>query len=491
MIELSLQEKQTVAFTTEANEVLFGGAAGGGKSHLLRVLALFFAFEIPGVQIYLFRRMVDDLEKNHLYGPGGFLNLLSDFIERKKCKYNAQKKTFFFENKSQIFLCYLKNNKDLMRYQGAEIHILLIDELTHFLENQYRYLRGRTRLGGLIVPDKFIPREEGPPLPFKAKLPLVVGASNPGSIGHNWVKRTFVKFAPPQKVVQTSDDEGGRKRTFIPSLLKDNQILEKNDPDYRKRLAGLGDPALVKAMLEGDWDIVSGGAFDDVWSYDLIIEPFPIPASWRIDRSLDWGSSRPFSVGWWALTDGTEVELPTGRTFCPPAKSLIRIHEWYGAKKNVSNTGLRLPSSQVAEGIKERERRLKKLKIISGKIFPGPADNSIRDTGDEETPSVEDVMKRYGVKWSKSNKKPGSRIVGLELLRQRMIETKKPYPELPAIYFFNTCLHTIEILPGLPRDETNPEDVDTDSEDHIYDEIRYRVLATANEATSIRLRTTC
>lgn len=477
-LNLNLQPKQETVFHTEANEILFGGAAGGGKSHLLRLIAIYFALSVSNIQIYLFRRMVTDLERNHVYGVGSLTDLLSPLIDIGFVKYHQQKKIFIFNNGSNIHLCHVKNDMSVQRFQGPEIHVLLMDELTHFTEYQYRFLRGRTRLGGLTIPAG-----------MNMKLPLIVNASNPGSIGHNWVKKTFVSCAPAGELYQAPDEEGGRLRIFIRSLLEDNLVLKYNDPDYESRLMGLGNPELVKAMRWGDWDIVAGGALDDVWSSKCILPPFRIPSSWRVDRSFDWGSTHPFSVGWWALTDGSEVKLPGNKIFAPPPKTLIRIHEWYGCNPKRSNVGLRMSPGAIAKGIVEKERKLKKT-LVSGPIHPGPADNQIRDVREDDVPTIEKNMSSHGVRWTRSDKSPGSRIVGLSLLRERLFETKRDIPEEPAIYFFNTCLKTIELLPTMPRDELNIEDVDTDAEDHIYDEVRYRVLAASPSAKSIQLGTT-
>lgn len=479
-IDLYLQPKQTLVFQSLAQEILFGGAAGGGKSHLLRVIAIYYALIVPGIQIYLFRRQVSDLEKNHIYGSGSLLVLLCDYLEQGQVKYNSQKKSISFFNGSIIHLNHLKNDLDLVRFQGVEIHILLIDELTHFTEKQYRFLRSRTRLGDLSIKS----------FDAKQKLPLIIGASNPGSIGHVWVKRTFISFNEPGEIKKSSKKEGGRTRQFIPSRLEDNYILLKNDPDYEDRLSGLGDPLLVKAMREGNWDIVVGGALDDVWSEIKIKLPtFNIPPSWKLDRSFDWGSTHPFSVGWWAESDGSEAKLSDGSTFCPPPRSLIRIAEWYGTREIGSNQGLRYSPKQIAVGILEKEAYLRKSGIISSVINAGPADNQIRDNVRSDVKTIEKSMAEYGVKWQKSDKTPGSRINGLTLLRQRLLETKKDHPENPALYICSCCKDAFSVLPVLPRDPTKVEDVDTKSEDHIYDEIRYRVLKADSEAMSINIST--
>src|SRR5690606_23412118 len=118
-----------------------------------------------------------------------------------------------------------------------------------------RYLRGRTRLGGLKVPEK-----------YANKLPLALSGANPGGVGHNWVKRSWIDLAPPMAITPMAKAEGGMRRQFVPAKLSDNPTMADNDPDYADRLEGLGNPALVKAMLDGDWNLVAGGALDDVWT---------------------------------------------------------------------------------------------------------------------------------------------------------------------------------------------------------------------------------
>lgn len=476
-LDIRLHAKQTIAFQSKATEILYGGGAGGGKSHLIRVVAVLLCAEVAGIQIYLFRRLSDDLYKNHMEGSGGFFALLAPWIQVGFAKYNGSKNYVEFWNGSKIWLSHCQYEKDLIKYQGPEIHVLLIDELTHFTEKQYRFLRNRVRLGGLSVPQK-----------LKDKLPLILAGSNPGGVGHNWVKRLFVDNAPPLDCIKMPDSEGGLIRQFIPALLEDNPTLIENDPSYASRLEALGDPALVKAMRSGDWNIVAGGAFDDVWSSRLILPRFNIPHSWRIDRSFDWGSSHPFSVGWWAEADGTEATLPDNSKFCPPRGSLIRIHEWYGAKEVGTNAGLKLSAKEIADGIKNVEKKLISDGFIYQSPRPGPADNQIRNVVRSDIDTIEQEMEKSGVRWTDSDKSPGSRVNGLELVRSRMKESAKDYPENPGLWFMNHCRAAISLIPTLPRDQKKPDDVDTDAEDHIYDEIRYRVLATKREAMTINMR---
>lgn len=463
-LNINLHEKQTLAYETMATEVLYGGAAGGGKSHLKRGASILWSTFIPGLQVYLFRRKFPDLYKNHMEGPSGYPNVLAKWVAAGYAKINYSNNQIVFPfNGSKIHLCHAKDEKSVYDYQGAEIHVLLIDEGTHFTEFMYRYLRGRVRIGGLVVPDH-----------LKGRFPRILVGSNPGGVGHNWVKKTWITPAEPMAIVQQPPSEGGFLRQFIPARLDDNPTMAENDPDYIDRLEGLGNPALVKAMRDGDWNIVAGGALDDVWSDRIKLPRFPIPAGWRVDRSLDWGSAKPFSVLWYAEADGTECVLPSGRRWAPPRGTIFVIHEWYGARG--VNEGLKMPAKQVARGIIDMEQSLITGKWVAKKPSPGPADNSIIDTQNPKTPTIADDFGAKGIRWERSDKSPGSRKIGLELMRGRFAEVAKDHPEEPGLYIFNHCRNLLEHLPVLQRDDKKPEDVDTAQEDHDYDSLRYRVL---------------
>lgn len=476
-LDLHLHAQQTLAFESPATEILYGGAAGGGKSHLMRVLAIILCAGIPGLQVYLFRRLSDDLYKNHMEGAGGFLTLLGPWMGKGLVKFNASKNFIEFWNGSKVWLSHCQYEKDKIKYQGPEIHVLLVDELTHFTESIYRYLRGRVRLGGLKVPDE-----------YKARLPLILCGSNPGGVGHNWVKKTFIDAAKALDVWRTGKTEGGMLRQYIPARMDDNPTLMLNDPDYADRLEGLGNAALVKAMLDGDWNIVAGGALDDVWSPRVILPRFAVPASWRVDRSFDWGSSKPFSVLWFAQADGTEATLPDGSKWAPPSGSLILCHEWYGAKDGAVNEGLKMPSRDIAAGILSMERDMVAGKWVAAAPKPGPADNSISSVSQPGTPTIAAEMAAAGVRWDESDKAPGTRKIGLDLIRSRLLEAGKDQPEQPALYVMEHCRAAIAHWPVLPRDTTKPDDVDSSAEDHDYDALRYRVLASSKRATVTQLR---
>lgn len=469
-----LQPKQRTAYETVANELLYGGAAGGGKSHLMRRAAITWCGLVPGLQVYIFRREFGDLFKNHMEGPTGFPVMLADAIARGDAKIIWSKNQIRFKNKSVIHLCHAQHEKDVWGYQGAEIHVLIIDELTQWTRKMYAFLRSRVRLGGLKVPKWLRGVWLGAPVTL---FPRILLGANPGGIGHNWVKADFIDPAPPMKVWQTARIDGGMRRQFIPALLEDNPALVDNDPDYEVRLEGLGDPALVKAMRSGDWDIVSGGMFDDLWKRDVhVLKPFPIPSSWKVDRSFDWGSSKPFSVGWWAESDGTAATMPDGSTRIFPRGTVIRIAEWYGCVDGRPDTGLKMLSVNIAKGILERE---KKLGLT---VRVGPADPSIFTV--EDGKSIANEMAGAGVRWHKADNSPGSRKSGWEQLRKLLGQARENPRELPGLYVFDNCVAFIRTVPVLPRDDTKTDDVDTDAEDHTGDETRYRIMKPKRTATT-------
>lgn len=472
-LNLTLHEQQSNAFLSAATEILYGGAAGGGKSHLLRIMAIALASDVPGIQIYLFRRLSDDLYKNHMTGPGGFFALLAPFIDSKLVRYNVNKNCLEFWNNARIWLCHCQYEKDVLKYQGSDIHVLLMDELTHFTSTIYRFLRSRVRLGGLKVPEK-----------LKGRLPLVLAGSNPGGVGHNWVKSGWISRHKPMEIWRAPTSEGGMLRQFIPALLSDNPTMSENDPDYADRLEGLGNPTLVQAMREGDWDIVSGGALDDVWSPRIILPRFKLPYSWSLNRSYDWGSSKPFSVLWWAEADGSQATIPHPKQdykFSPPPGSLILFHEWYGGDPKKPNAGLKMPAKAIAQGIRAREQMLMAEGWAPNPIEGGPADSAIF-SGIPGQDTIAQEMEDCGVFWTPANKSPGTRKIGLDLFRARLLEAGKDHPENRGLWIMDHCVEAITHWPVLPRDPSNEDDVDSGAEDHDYDAARYRILEVNSEA---------
>jgi hypothetical protein len=455
-IAFPLHPKQKLALSSPATEIMFGGAAGGGKSHFARVAAIGWALLVPGLQVYLFRRHYKDLDLNHMNGPSSFPVLLAPLVSAGLVKIVDGEIRFFNGPRgavgSKIHLCHCQHETDVYKYQGPEIHVLILDECTHFTESQARYLRSRCRIGTLNVPER-----------YAGMFPRVLMCTNPGNIGHNWVKSWFVTPHKPLTIWRTPKSEGGFLRQFIPALTSDNPSL---DADYADKLMGLGDDALVKAMLNGDWNVVAGGALDDVIKPANILPYFDAPSSWAVDRCFDWGDTSPFSVLWVAEADGTQAS----NGFCPPRGSLIVLHEWYGAIG--PGKGLKMTSPEIARGI----LRFEKAHIPGVRILPGPADNAI-NTNIPGQPSIADDMAREGVYWEPSDKSPGSRVNGLQRMRTMFKNAHKTPPEQPALYIRDNCRGLIARLPVLPRDPKKPDDVATEAEDHDYDALRYRVLS--------------
>lgn len=445
MSEIRLQPKQSAAFHTSATELLYGGAAGGGKSYLKRTSAIRWCVEVPGVQVYLFRRTLTDLRDNHLRGPTNFHVMLDPYVQSGHVKYRAVENEFSFWNGSVLHLCYCDTESDVEKYRGAEIHVLLMDELTHFTEYQYRFLRSRVRLAGLRVPAQ-----------YAGRLPRIEAASNPGSIGHAWVKRTFVTPKPAMEIWRASSEEGGMLRQFIPARLADNEYLTKDDPAYADRLRGLGADALVRAMLEGDWDIVAGQAFEKLRREVHGVEPLDPPEDWQIFGSLDWGSTRPYSFGLWCVSNGNA--LPDGRTFRRGA--IIRYNELYGWTKK--------PNEGTREEVEEVALRIR-VKYAPRRISYIAADPSIWKV--DGGPSHAERMLAKGVVLRKSD---NARPQGYLEVRQRIAGDE----EGPMLFVTSNCHDGFwRTMPDLVIDEDHPEDVDTDQEDHVYDDVRYACMS--------------
>jgi hypothetical protein len=445
-LDIHLQHKQALAMGAPASEILYGGAAGGGKSHLLRAAANMFCCGVPGLQCVLFRRTYPDLVNNHLRGPTSFHQMLAPLVNSGHVEIVAKEIRFW--NGSRIALSHLQHSSDVYNWQGAEIHLLLFDELTHFTDFEYRYLRGRCRLGGLKLPANYLGR-----------FPRIISGSNPGGLGHNWVKKTFVKPGA-YNVYRSHKDEGGMLRTYIPARLEDNPAMTTNDPDYEQRLEGLGDKVLVRAMREGDWDIVAGSMFGDTWRHPLhTCDPFPIPDHWDLWRGGDDGYAAPTAIYWF--------------TQDPQTKTVYVIDEVYRA---------RMLPDEVAERVKTKEKNIQQIthygdlttnkRDLSG-IYDSAA---FADTGQQDAIPRGLQMNKLGLKWKPCEKWPGSRVARVQNLHAMLARNKLDPKGKPRLRFFRNCKHAIETIPTLPRDPDNIEDVDTDAEDHAFDGVTYGLM---------------
>lgn len=449
-IDIKLHAKQTIAFQSKATEILYGGAAGGGKSHLMRAAFITWCAMIAGLQVYLFRRVSKDLMSNHMEGPNGFRNFMSPWVKSGHVRIVDNEIRFW--NTSKIFLSHCQHEKNMYDYDGVEIHVLGIDELTHFTDRIYRFLRGRVRAVGL------------PPIPKELEgcFPRILCGTNPGNIGHLWVKKSFIDGCDPLEVRQMDDSEGGMLRQFIPALLEDNPSMMEDDPTYEAKLQGLGSEALVKAKRYGDWNIVEGAYFDCWDASKHILKPFPIPSHWMRFRSFDWGSAKPFSVGWYCISDGY---LTKENVYIPPG-AMIKYKEWYGCDPKKEDTGLKMIVEDVADGIIDRDS--------GDNIAYSVADPAI--FAEDGGPSMSSRFASRDVFFSRADNKRVAvlgAIGGWDQMRSRL----KGVDDRPMLFFFSNCKDSIRTIPALQHDPKKPEDLDTTMEDHAADETRYACMS--------------
>lgn len=456
-VEFKLYAKQKRALMSTAQEILYGGAAGSGKSYMMRVLAIILCMEIPNIKVFLFRRMYKELYINHVFSPDGFLVMLKPFIDAGEVTFNKSDGVFNFYNGAQIYLCHAQHENDIQQYLGAEIHCLLIDEATQFSEKMIRFIRTRVRLGGLNIPER-----------WKQLLPKIIYGTNPGGISHAYFKRGFVSHGEGH-VFKAPIQDGGMSREYVPARSKENLVMVRNDPNYDQRIMGLGDDRLALAYLEGNWDLEEGAAFSDLWDSNIhVVQSIEIPRTWKIDRSHDYGYSAPAATLWWAESDGTRAII-NDRYVVLPRKSLILISELYLADKE--DKGLRLLPYELGSRMHNHES----MNGFVMRTEAGPADSSIFDK-DRGMISIHDEYVKQGVRFTKADKRPGSRERGFVLTRQRLKAAVTRNSEQPWMLIHRNCVNTISQLPELPISPENPQDVDSSSNDHIYDGVKYRLL---------------
>lgn len=442
------QPRQLAFMQRPEDEVLYGGAAGGGKSEALVIEAL-RQVHIPHYRGIILRRTVPDLkellDKSHKYYRAAYPG----------ARCNATTHTWIFPSGAKIYFGSMQREADREDYRGLAFDFIGFDELTLFTQPMYDFMVSRNRASG-----------PGTRCYMRA-------TTNPGGVGHGWVKERFITAAPPMTTIETPtyiDFPDGhrerrvRTRIFVPARIFDNQKLLDNDPDYLTNLASMPD-AERKAFLYGDWDSFSGQVFTE-WRNDPthyedrlrthVISPFAVPRDWSVWRGMDWGMSRPFAVQWYAVEPGTE--------------RLYMIRELYGcqgdsAGRAIPNRGVGWEPEQLAAKIAEIERMDPQLR---GRRIHGVADPAItqRQTGE----SVAAMMERQGVYWDKAD---NTRIAGKMQLHNRLAFRADGRPMLQV---FTTCRHFIRTLPDLVYSQTDVEDVDTDCEDHAYDACRYVLM---------------
>lgn len=419
-------------------EIFFGGARGGGKTDGIlgkyaikgemygeRFNAVFFRKEMP---------QQDDLieRAKEIYGPIGAV-------------WYEQKKLFKLPRGGRIRFRPLENVLGAEKYQGQNLTDAAVEEAGNYADPS-----AIDRLNGALRSVTGVPTQ-------------LILTANPGGPGQMWIKQRYIDPAPSgMKILTRKLPNGAEHRSvYIPSRVENNQLLIRNDPGYINRLYLVGSEQLVEAWLRGDWSKVEG-AFFDKWSDALIIDPFPIPEYWNRFKSFDWGSAKPFSVGWWAVASEDVGDIPEG--------AMIRYREWYGAKKDertgksIANVGLKLTAYEVGKGIRELEED-EPCDVM------GYADPAI--FSEDGGPSIAERME---IPWFAADNKRVARngaMGGWDQMRGRMAGVDG----VPMIYCFNTCVDSIRTIPFLQHDQRRAEDLDTESEDHAADEWRYGCMS--------------
>lgn len=430
---------QTSLFDCPLPEILFGGARGGGKTDGVLgkwgYKALIYGEDFNAVMFRKTAPSQDDAweRAKQLYEPLG-------------AQCNETSKTIRFPNKARIRFRTLERMADADKYIGQNLTDVWIEEV------------------GVYADHKIIDRLWGA-MRSPAGVPVqMILTGNPGGAGQHWINERYVIPGANKILTRTLPNGAEHRFCFIPSRIQDNRILLKGDPEYINRLYLVGSKELVRAWLEGDWNAVEGAYFD-CWSPELIIRPFAIPKHWTRFRSFDWGSAKPFSVGWFAVaSEDTWIEGDRGKVLIPKG-ALVQYREYYGASG--PDIGLKMTDKDVAREIRAKESETINYSIADPSIFMqdgGPSHAENMRLFNPETQLSE------GIAWTRAD---NSRIAGWSQMRQRMIGAG----DRPMIYFFSTCTEAIRTIPTLQHDERKPEDLDTTQEDHIADMTRYACMS--------------
>ena len=432
----SPQPKQRLALECTSQELFFGGAAGGGKSDFMLLdflqQANTYGKYCKGI---LFRRTNSELEElqeraEQVYKPMGAV-----YIGKSTKVTNTWK----FPNGATLKMRYLESEKDVGRYQGHQYTWIGIDELGNY-PTPYCWTYMISRLRSV----------HGVPC-------YIRGTANPGGVGHAWLKQRFMDDEKPNTIFyrEARDFDGNIKKTsccFIPSRLEDNQILMRNDPEYQARLLTLP-PHLARALRYGDWSIFEGQVFSSFNRDRHVIKPIILePGEWFKFCAMDWGWSKPYSIGWYAVNSDGRV---------------IRYREMYGCADGEFNVGVKKPAKTLAE-------EAWNISVTEG-VKDMVADPAIwkNEKLEEDSISIAEHFEKIGWRMHKAN---NDRINGLVMVDQYLkLECNEHHT--PLLTVFDTCYGFIRTIPMLTPDPNHPEDVDTKLEDHIYDEVRYALMS--------------
>lgn len=424
---------QTNFLAASEQEVLYGGSAGGGKSYAMVADPIRYV-NSAGSRKLLLRRTTEELRE--LIGVSKML-----YPEAVPgAKFLERDKTWVFPSGATLWMSYLDRDDDVTRYQGQAYNWIGFDELTQWASPYaWNYMRSRLRSAD-------------------RNLPLYMRATtNPGGSGHQWVKKMFIDPSPAGKAFWATDEFGETitwpkghsregeplfKRRFIPATLFDNPYLA-GDGMYEANLLSLPEHQR-RQLLEGDWDIKEGAAFTEFDRTKHVIEPFKIPNNWVKFRAADYGYGSHTGVLWFAVA---------------PNEQIIVYRELYVSK---------VLATDLADMIL-------KIEAEDGNIKYGVLDSSLWHKRGDTGPSLAEQMITRGCRWRPSDRSKGSRVAGKNEIHRRLQIDE--FTEEPRLVFFNSCVNTIAQLPALPIDKRNPEDIDTTSEDHLYDALRYGIMS--------------
>ena len=413
---LTATKKQKSFIDATENEVLFGGAAGGGKSYGQIIDALVFAIKYPGSKQLILRRSFSELEKS-------LIRTALSIYPREIFSLNHSSHTGKFKNGSVVDFGYCATESDVYQYQSAEYDIVRFDELTHFTEGQYLYLISRVR------------GANGFPKQIKS-------STNPGGIGHSWVKARFVDPSPSGTGFVGRD---GMKRIFIPSFLEDNSYLTSNDPGYKERLLALPEKER-RALLHGDWNVFEGQYFREFDPKKHIVEPFEIPKSWRRYRTVDYGLDRLACL--WIAVSG-EGEVYVYREYCESSLTISR------AARSI------LDRTPVGEDV-----------YVT--LAPPDLFGRTQETGKSKAT----LFSEYGISFTKSS---NDRECGWLAVKELLVSER--------LKIFKTATELIKCLPALTHDKIRPTDCATEPHEitHAPDALRgFAIFYSAPSGNTVR-----